>query len=117
MFCCPLCEENISNCECGFGSEKENDKSITLSSEDDRLVCGDCGVVTKNCLCNFQCHNLNLDSGICSKCGVFQPGNQLCSAVELDDDIITSTQKTTKEGVYARRKIFKELRIHYVTTS
>ena len=101
MFCCPLCEENVSDCNCGFGAEKENDKSITLTSEDDRRVCGACRVVTKNCLCNFQCHNLNLDSGICSKCGVFQPGNQLCSAVEIDDHIITSTPKTTKEGVFA----------------
>ena len=58
MFCCPLCEESTSNCECGFGPKKENDKSITLSSEDDRLVCGACGVVTRNCLCNFQHHNL-----------------------------------------------------------
>ena len=36
MFCCPLCEENVSDCNCGFGAEKENDKSITLTSEDDR---------------------------------------------------------------------------------
>ena len=99
MFCCPLCKESTSNCECGFGPEKENDKSVTLSSEDDRLVCGACGVVTRNCLCNFQHHNLNLDTGICSKCGDFQPGNQLCPGVELGDDVITSTPKIPKEGV------------------
>ena len=40
MFCCPLCEENVSDCNCGFGAEKENDKSITLTSKDDRHVCG-----------------------------------------------------------------------------
>ena len=105
MFCCPLCEENVSECICGFGVEKENDKSITLTSEDDLRVCAACGVFTKSCLCDFQRHNLNLDTGICSKCGVFQPGNQVCPTVVISDQVITSTPKmeSTRGGNFSRK--------------
>ena len=99
MFCCPLCEETVSDCICGFGVEKENDKSITLTSEDDLRVCAACGVFTKSCLCDFQCNNLNLDTGICSKCGVFQPGHQVCPRV-----VISSESKSLKSGESIRIK-------------
>ena len=71
-----------------------------------------------NCLCDFSTHNIDLDSGICSKCGVMQPGNQICtSGGDGNCDILTSTPKIKKEGSRTRRRFFEEIPAHYVTAS
>ena len=113
---CPLCEEKSTECTCRF--DFENDKSCTLQSESCTQICGVCGCEFSNCLCDFQSHNINLDTGVCTKCLLVNPGNQTCSAaMGYIPNVITSTPKTSRERFGARRKLFEEVQYHYVTTS
>ena len=113
---CPLCEEKSKECTCRF--DFENDKSCTLQSELCTQICGVCGCEFSNCLCDFQSHNINLDTGVCTKCLLVNPGNQTCSAaMGYIPDVVTSTPKTSRERFGARRRLFEEIQYHYVTTS
>ena len=78
VICCPLCEEPATKCACSFDFEVP--ESCTIGSQSQTLICGVCGNLIVNCLCDFSTHNIDLDSGICSKCGVIQPGNQICTS-------------------------------------
>ena len=105
MIVCPLCEEKSTQCTCHF--DFEDDKSRTLQSESGTQICGVCGCELSNCLCDFQSHDINLDSGVCIKCLLVNPGNQTCSAaMGYIPDIITSTPKAPRERFGARRKLF-----------
>ena len=113
---CPLCEEKSTQCTCRFDFEDE--KSCTLQSESDTRICGVCGCELSNCLCDFQTHDINLDTGICIKCLLVDPGNQTCSSPSAYiPDVITSTPKVPRERLGVRRKLFEEIQHHYVTTS
>ena len=90
-------EERVSECMCGFDIEKETDKSLTLMSVADLRICAACGISTKECLCDF--HDMNINTGNCSKCGAFQPGNQICPMSQTSDILVTSTPKINRDGV------------------
>jgi hypothetical protein len=116
VICCPLCEEPATKCTCSFDFEEP--ESCTIGSQSQTLICGVCGNLIVSCLCDFSTHNIDLDSGICSKCGAMQPGNQICTSGDVDNcDIITSTPKIKKENTRTRRRLFEEIPPHYVTAS
>ena len=97
IICCPLCEEPGTKCTCSF--EFEDPESCTLGSQSQTLICGVCGNLIVNCLCDFPTHTIDLNSGICSKCNIMQPGNQVCTSGTVGDcGIVTSTPKIKNEG-------------------
>lgn len=112
---CPLCEERSTQCTCRFDFEDE--KSCTLQSESDTQICGVCGCEISNCLCDFQSHEINLDTGVCVRCLLVNPGNQMCPAAQAyRPSVITSTPKLPREKSGARRKLFGDVQYHYVST-
>ena len=113
---CPLCEEKSTQCTCHFDFEDE--KSCTLQSESGTRICGVCGCEVSSCLCDFQTHDINVDSGVCIKCLLVDPCNQMCSSTSAYiPNVVTSTPKVPRERLGARRKLFEEVQHHYVTTS
>ena len=112
---CPLCEERSTQCTCwiDFG----DDKSCTLRSDPNTQICSVCGYEISNCLCDFPSHDINLDTGVCVRCLLVNPGNQVCSSTKTyDPSITTSTPKLPREKSGARRRLFGSVQYHYVST-
>ena len=116
LIVCPLCEEKSSECRCKF--DWEDEKSISIQSQPATIICGFCGNLISNCLCDTPMHDIDLETGVCSKCLQQSPGNQLCtSGCTSQSDVLTSTPKVEKEKFRARRRLFKDVPFHYVSTS
>ena len=116
MIVCPICEEKYTQCQCKFDWENEN--SVTINLQANTIICGLCGSLISNCLCDIPHHEINLESGVCIKCLQHAPGNQLCTSSDVKpSNTITSTPKSTGEKKGARRKLFDEIPFHYVSTS
>ena len=116
LIVCPLCDEKRSQCRCKLDWEDEN--SISIQTQPDTVICGFCGNLISNCLCDLPLHDIDMETGVCSKCLQHSPGNQLCtSRCDNQSDILTSTPKPEKEKFGARRKLFKDVPLHYVSTS
>ena len=109
---CPLCEERSTQCTCriDFG----DDKSCTLQSDPNTQICNMCGYEISNCLCDFPSHDINLNTGVCVRCLLVDPGNQICSAAKTCGvNLTTSTPKLPGEKSGARRRLFGGVQYHY----
>jgi hypothetical protein len=117
LIVCPLCDEKFSQCRCNVDWEDEN--SVSIRTEADTIICGFCGNLISNCMCDFPQHNINKETGVCVKCLQHSPGNQLCiSRSAGQSDVVTSTPKSEKEKSASRRKLFADdVPYHYVSTS
>ena len=112
---CPLCEERSTQCICRF--DIGDDKSCTLQSDPNTQICNVCGYEISNCLCDFPSHDINLNTGVCVRCLLVDPGNQICSAPKTCGiNLTTSTPKLPREKSGARRRLFGGVQYHYVST-
>ena len=117
QFVCPLCELTMKNCQCGSVRSARTDSSCTLLTNDQNSLCSICGKFVMNCFCDFYTHSIIMETGVCGRCGLDNPGNQICGwSVDGGRDIV-DTPSRGSDMVNPRRNLFKVVQSQFISIS